>query len=76
MVAPAPTATGKTHCCVVVLEGDLELFHRVNNHPQAVDDVLEDDDAPFGFLVLGEAIPRVDQAHLLQDRRFPTLAGT
>lgn len=57
----------KTHCCILKFERDLELLHRIHNHPQAIDDVLEDDDSPFGLFVLGEAIPSVDQSHLLQN---------
>ncbi len=66
----------RTNRSIIILEGDIKLFHCIDTHPQAVEDIVEDDDAPFLLLVLGEAIFCIDQSHLLQDRRLSTFSSS
>jgi hypothetical protein len=37
---------------VFVLERDAKVLHSIDGHPQAIENVVEDDDPPFLLLVL------------------------
>lgn len=74
-IAPS-CAIVDTHRSILVLEANAEFVHRIDTHPQAVQDIVEDDNTPFLLLVLGEAILCVDQSHLLQNRRLSTLSSS
>jgi hypothetical protein len=50
----------ETYSGAFVLEADAKLLHRVDRHPQSIEDIVEDDDTPFLLLVFGEAIFGVD----------------
>jgi hypothetical protein len=65
-----------THRSILVLKWDTQIAHRVGCHSQTIENVVEDDNAPFLLLVLGESILCVDQSHLLQNGRFSTLSST
>ena len=41
-----------THSGILVLEWDAKVLHSVDRHPQAVQNVVEDDNPPFLLLVL------------------------
>ena len=41
-----------THSGFLPLERDAEVLHSVDGHPQAVQNVVEDDNPPFLLLVL------------------------
>lgn len=59
----------------MVGEGDLELLHGIEDDAEGSEDVVEYDGAPFFLFALGEALG-IDEAHLLENSRFATLAGT
>jgi hypothetical protein len=41
-----------THCGIFILERNVKVLHSVDRHPQAIENVVEDDDSPFLLLVL------------------------
>lgn len=56
-----------THSRIFVFEAEAVVIHRINRHAETVQDVVENDDAPFFLLIFGEAILCIDQSHLFQD---------
>lgn len=65
-IAPS-SAIVDTHRGILVLEANIEFLHRIDAHPQTVQDIVEDNDPPFLLFILAESIFCVDQSHLLQD---------
>lgn len=65
-----------TYRSILIFKINFEFLHRIDAHPQAVEDIVEDDHPPFLLLVLGEAIFCVYQSHLLQDRRLAALPSS
>ena len=60
---------------VLVLEFDTAVVHDVENESHGLDDVVEYYGLPFELLAFGEAL-RIDQPHLLEDRRLARFSGT
>lgn len=64
------------HRAVGVSKFDAKLLHSLDTLAQTLEDVVEDDQTPFVLLGFAKALLGVNQAHLLEDRRLPALAGT
>ena len=64
-----------SYLVVLVLEFDIAVVHGVENDSHRLDDVVEYYGLPFELLAFGEAL-RIDQPHLLENRRLARFSGT